>query len=135
MMAAPLHASCDLRFANHATLETLTNSNLIAIDQDPLGVPARRVMRIGPVELWQRSLTGGASAVAIVNRSEASTSVQIEWPSEHGGLPEILNCWTGKVVDRPVDRTSFEPHGTGVFRLDRELPAGKPAVEMTVLGA
>jgi alpha-galactosidase len=135
MLAAPLHASCDLRFADRATRAMLTNSNVIAIDQDPLGVPAHRVMRIGPLELWQRPLTGGASAVAIVNRSEASTSVQIEWPSDHGGLPEILNCWTGEVVDRPVARTSFEPHGTGLFRLDRELPAATAGAEITILGA
>ena len=39
ILAAPLIAGNDLRSMSAATKTTLTNSEVIAVDQDPMGVP------------------------------------------------------------------------------------------------
>jgi alpha-galactosidase len=36
------------------TMGLLTNDEVIAIDQDPLGHPAARISKEGPLEVWKR---------------------------------------------------------------------------------
>ena len=45
----------------------LTNREVIAIDQDPLGHQAERIFAEGPIEIWSRPLAGGAVALEILN--------------------------------------------------------------------
>ena len=48
LLAAPLIAGHDVRSSSPETLSVLTNREVIAIDQDPLGRPGRRVVQRGP---------------------------------------------------------------------------------------
>ncbi|RYG33361.1 alpha-galactosidase, partial [bacterium] len=70
MAAAPLLAGCDLTVLDDWTKDLLLNHEMIEIDQDPLGVPARRVLREGDREVWARPLFDGTMAVAMFNRGE-----------------------------------------------------------------
>ena len=75
MLAAPLLAGNDLRDVPPHILEILTNKEVIAIDQDPLGKQGKRVAKSGDVEVWARPLAGGDWAVGLFNRGDASASV------------------------------------------------------------
>ena len=89
MMAAPLILGNDLtRMAeDDATRETLTNAEVIAIDQDPLGVQGRRVAsspslgKFGgdSAEVWSKPLADGGFAVALLNRGKSPRVVRVEW--------------------------------------------------------
>ena len=94
MMAAPLVLGNDLaKMAageDAATAETLTNAEVIAIDQDPLGAQGRRVAsfpspgkklfgRDFGSEVWVKPLADGGFAVALLNRGKASRVVRVEW--------------------------------------------------------
>ena len=59
MLAAPLIAGNDLSKMDTDTLRILTNKDVIAVDQDPLGQQGRRVWRQGELEIWARPLKGG----------------------------------------------------------------------------
>ena len=67
MLAAPLLAGNDLPNMKPEIKEILTNRDVIAIDQDPLGKQGSRVYSDGEVEVWTRRLARGAMAVAVLN--------------------------------------------------------------------
>ncbi|MGH9432067.1 MAG: glycoside hydrolase family 27 protein, partial [Terriglobia bacterium] len=64
MLAAPLLAGNDLTRMDATTKRILMNKEVIAVDQDKLGIQGRR---LGPPQIWVRPLSGGAKAVAIFN--------------------------------------------------------------------
>ncbi len=68
MMAAPLLLSCDLDKLNQFTLDLLTNTEVLAVNQDELGKQAQRVDRQEFGEIWARPLWDGTVAVGIFNR-------------------------------------------------------------------
>ena len=67
MLAAPLLAGNDLPNMKPEIKAILTNRDVIAIDQDPLGKQGARVYSDGEVDVWSRQLSGGAVAIAVVN--------------------------------------------------------------------
>ncbi len=79
LLAAPLLLGCDLERLDDFTLNLLTNDEVLAVDQDPLGVAARRKARDGMAEVWARPLEGGRYAVGLFNRDEVPQTVRAEW--------------------------------------------------------
>jgi len=67
MLAAPLLAGNDLPNMKPEVKAILTNSDVIAIDQDKLGHQGTHVYSDGEVDVWSRSLSGGAMAIAVLN--------------------------------------------------------------------
>jgi len=76
IMAAPLMAGNDVRAMSAATRDILTNPDVIAVDQDSLGVQGMLV-REGPPELqvWAKPLKGGARALALLNRGDSAAKI------------------------------------------------------------
>jgi len=72
ILAAPLLAGNDLRSVPPDILQILTNREVIAVDQDPLGKQGKRVAKSGDLEVWARPLAGGAWAVGLFNRGDSS---------------------------------------------------------------
>ena len=70
MLAAPLLAGNNLSQLSPDTSAFLTNCEIIAIDQDPLGKGADRIYAEGPIEIWARPLADGSRAFAIFNFGE-----------------------------------------------------------------
>lgn len=68
LMKAPLLIGCDIRNLTNVTKQILTNSEVIAVNQDPLGIQGRRVRHIGLHEIWAGPLSLGRVVVALVNR-------------------------------------------------------------------
>ena len=67
MLAAPLLAGNDLPNMKPAVKDILTNKDVIAINQDKLGKQAHRVYSEGEVDVWERDLSGGSKAIAVLN--------------------------------------------------------------------
>ena len=80
MMASPLIAGNDLTSMSTATRETLTNAEVIAVNQDPLVAQGRPVKKSGDVEVWSKPLQGqGVRAVALFNRRSTATNIAVSW--------------------------------------------------------
>jgi alpha-galactosidase len=90
MLAAPLIAGNDLRDMRPEIRDILTNKEVIAVDQDPLGREGERVRKNGDLEVWARQLNDGSRAVALLNRSSAGAEVSANW--EDLGYPEHLRA-------------------------------------------
>ena len=69
MMSAPLVLGNDLRKITKPVLDIVTNRDLIAIDQDPLGRQAKRIRR-GSVDILAKPLADGGIAVCFFNKTK-----------------------------------------------------------------
>jgi alpha-galactosidase len=79
LLAAPLMAGNDLRDMKPEIHDILTNKEVIAVNQDPLGRQGRRVSKNGDLEVWSKPLAGGARAVILFNRGDAEQEITANW--------------------------------------------------------
>ena len=79
ILAAPLIAGNDLANMDAATRAILTNADVIAVDQDSLGVQGRRVAASNGGEVWMRPLSDGGRAVILLNRGQATRRINVQW--------------------------------------------------------
>jgi alpha-galactosidase len=83
MLAAPLIAGNDLNHMSAETREILTNPEVIAVDQDALGVQGfKYASYTNNVEVWFKPLAGGSWAMCILNRSRDAQDFSFDWASE-----------------------------------------------------
>ena len=76
LMPAPLMIGASLEFPDPWTTALLTNPEVLALQQDAPSTPARRVTDLpGGVQVWQRNLAGGATALALVNPTDQAVTV------------------------------------------------------------
>ena len=99
VMAAPLIAGNDLRSMSPATNATLTNAEVIAVDQDPLGVQGRLVASPGNnLQVWSKTLSGTNSrAVVLLNRNDAgNASITVPWSALGipAGAASVRDLWS-----------------------------------------
>ncbi|MFE4467824.1 NPCBM/NEW2 domain-containing protein [Leifsonia sp. NPDC056824] len=118
MSAAPLVVGSDPRTFTPATVATLTNPDLLAIDRDPLGKQAVRVGAAGTTETWTKPLADGSTAVALVNRGDTPADIATT-PSAVGvdaTRVTITDAWThGLSEAKDSIRSSVPAHGVSVL--------------------
>lgn len=115
LLSAPLLIGCDISKLDDFTLNLLTNDEVLAIDQDPLGKQAQQVIKKENYQVWVKELEDGSKAIGIFNLADNYQTVSINW--DELGLPEkckVRDLWrqkdlgnfnesfTGKVVPHGV---------------------------------
>jgi alpha-galactosidase len=120
MMASPLMAGNDVARMDETTRSILLNKEVIAVDQDPLGVQGRRVWKDGDNEVWVKPLANGARAVLMFNRGAVpmfirATGEQLGWPA--GVHARVHDLWAHKDLPRwsGAIQATVEPHGVAMF--------------------
>ncbi|MFM2138058.1 MAG: hypothetical protein RJA57_365, partial [Bacteroidota bacterium] len=94
---------------------------VIALNQDPLGQQARRIIHNTGYEVWMKALADGSHAVGIFNLSETTKEVLLPW-NELGleGDRSIRDCWRQKEMGRGRSvSTRIPPHGVTLLRIRR----------------
>ncbi|RYG44380.1 alpha-galactosidase [bacterium] len=121
MAAAPLLAGCDLTALDDWTKDLLLNHEMIEIDQDPMGVPARRIYREGDREVWARPLYDGTMAVAMFNRGEETTEVKVDLKQlGFTGAQPVLDCWRRRGMGSKEELLARIPrHGAVMYRVGK----------------
>jgi alpha-galactosidase len=123
MMAAPLLIGSDLRRATPETLDILTNRDLIAIDQDPLGRQAAVVRNVDGRWVFSKPMAGGTHAVALFNENQVPQVISIS--AAAAGLTgpgpyQLRDVWTGATTTTTgMITATVPPHGTVVYRISR----------------
>lgn len=79
ILAAPLMLGNDIRTMSDEVLEIITNKEVIAVNQDPLGRQGRKIRDDGDFEVWAKDLKDGSRAVLLFNRSENEKEIGFEW--------------------------------------------------------
>ncbi|MBN8821617.1 MULTISPECIES: NPCBM/NEW2 domain-containing protein [unclassified Spirosoma] len=84
LLAAPMLIGCPIEQLDAFTLNLLTNDDVIEINQDPLGKPARLVKEENGVQIWAKPLEDGSVAVGLFNTAEYGKTPQsyFYWGSE-----------------------------------------------------
>lgn len=79
IQAAPLIAGNDLRDMSSEVIDILTNKELIAIDQDPLGIQGFKYLVKDNWEVWAKPLNKGDLALCFLNRTLEPVKVDLDW--------------------------------------------------------
>lgn len=150
LLRAPLIAGNDLRAMSAETLATLTNSEVIAIDQDAAALPLRTISDEASSKVYLRKLSGNAMALGIFNTADKPSQVRVQWSSlglsaaVRAKRVRALDVWKGEAVELSGDgyAPTIPAHGVVLLRLtlqpqkttaDRSihstnLGGGKPAL-------
>jgi alpha-galactosidase len=117
ILAAPLMAGNDLRNMTNDVKEILTNREVIAVDQDSLGMQGRRVKRDGDREVWTKQLAAGGRAVVLFNRGPKSQEISVSWTEI--GYPQqiaaqVRDLWAHKDLGKLTGKFSAEVPSHGV---------------------
>jgi len=136
MMAAPLILGNDVRefLGPDGTADTantaykvVTNRDMIAIDQDPLGVQCRRIESTGLQDTLVKPLAGGEAAICFFNKASESKAFQLRLTAvaakDFVDLPfadsyEVTDLWShySQAVGDEIS-CNVAPHGVRVFRV------------------
>src|SRR4030095_5291008 len=79
LLSAPLLIGCDVSKMDDFTLNLLTNDEVLAIDQDPLGKQAQQKIKKNNYQVWVRKLEDGSYAVGIFNLSKNYQVITVNW--------------------------------------------------------
>jgi alpha-galactosidase len=101
LLDAPLIAGNDVRSMKPEIKDILTNSEVIAVNQDKLGREGRRVAKNGDLEIWAKPLADGSRAVILFNRGTSDSEMSVSW--EQIGYPnhlpaKVRDLWAHKDV-------------------------------------
>ncbi|MEQ0565223.1 RICIN domain-containing protein [Amycolatopsis sp. NEAU-NG30] len=121
---APLIAGNKPSDMTAATRAALTNREMIAVDQDPLGRQGTKVAEDATgLQVYQKPLSGtGRRAVVLLNRTGSAATITARWSSLGlSGPAAVRDVWAG------ADRGSF------ASAYSTSVPAGE-AVLLTVTG-
>jgi len=115
LLAAPLIVGADLAHLKPSALSILTNPEVIAVDQDALGMQGYRVAQEGPLEVWVKPLTGGRKAVGLFNRELGTMAVTVYFRDIRVGADARLrDLWARKDLGRFHEKYTANVAGHGV---------------------
>ena len=123
IMASPLLIGCDLTTLRPETLDLLSNRELIALDQDPLGLQAYVAAHEGNTYVLVKDIEerfGRTRAVAFFNPSEEPVQVGIDLADlELAGSVTVRDLFAKAEVGSLTGRLEAEvpPHGTRIYKL------------------
>ena len=121
IMAAPLIAGNDVRTMSAATRDMLTNREVIAVDQDSLGIQGTLVSERTPeLQVWMKPLKGGSRAIVLLNRSALQTVISASWwRLRISGPAQVRDLWSHTDLGTFTDRFSatVPAHGVVMVRI------------------
>ena len=85
MLASPLIMGNDLRSASNETIKTLANKEVIAVNQDKLGIQGFRFSNENDIEIWIKPLADETWAITFVNMSKEPIELDFDWQNHNIG--------------------------------------------------
>jgi alpha-galactosidase len=124
IMAAPLIAGNDIRSMSASTKAILTNAEVIAVDQDSLGVQGHIVAGKGTDrQVWSKKLSGTDTyAVALFNRGTSAASITAQWNvvGLRAGAATVRDLWSHMDLGSFTDAytaSSVPAHGVVMLKV------------------
>ncbi|MEV8566320.1 NPCBM/NEW2 domain-containing protein [Streptomyces sp. NPDC051322] len=141
IMASPLLIGSDLRKASAATYDIVTNDEVIAVDQDPLGKQGTVLSSDGGRWVVVKEMADGSRAVALFN--ETDSPQHISTTASAVGLPEApayseRDLWQHRTYNTAGALSATVPaHGTVLLRAsaDQKWASHPSAVDVGVDGS
>jgi alpha-galactosidase len=124
LMSSTFLISCELDKLDEFTLRLLTNGEVLDINQDPLGKPARRTLTRGPLDVWVRDLEDGSKVIGFFNRTREPLNATVDL-GKLGitGPQKVRDLWRREDLEDCSGSFSVSPRPHGVV-LVRMWPRG-----------
>ncbi len=123
MMSSPLAMTNDLRNLTPDDRRILLNREIIAINQDPLGIAAERKVNTDTHQIFVRPLSNRRHAIAIINTADTAQKLSADL-NRLGidGRHNLRDVWQHKTVARKANRWSGKvaPHTTVVLVTEQQ---------------
>ncbi|XP_040245982.1 alpha-galactosidase isoform X6 [Aegilops tauschii subsp. strangulata] len=97
LVKAPLILGCDVSSMTPETKDIISNQNVIAVNQDKLGVQGRKVQQDGELEVWAGRLSRGRVALVLWNRGPDEASITASWSNiglNQSAVVDAHDLWT-----------------------------------------
>ncbi len=137
LLAAPMLIGCPIERLDDFTLNLLSNDEVIAINQDPLGKSARLVKDENGLQIWLKQLEDGSYAVGLFNIDGYGTSPEsyFRWGDEitksyefDFGSLGLMGQWKIRDVWRQKElgvfagtiKTNIRHHGVMLFTMSKK---------------
>jgi len=124
LLNTPLIYSGDMTKLDEFTLNVLCNNEIIAVNQDPLGIQAHRIYIDDDRQVWMKDMEDGSKAIGMFNTTEYETKMSVKF-DQLGvkGKCQVRDLWRQK--DLGVFNEKFEMsvprHGAAVIQLSPVL--------------
>ncbi len=127
-------AGNDLADMDKSTKEILMNKEVIALDQDPLGIPAMKFIDFGDREVWIKPLENDEFAYCFLNRGETDWELDYDLTKEWLADPDfdwkrysidgnykVRDLWKHKDLGKSGKpyKGTVPPHDVVVLRLSK----------------
>ena len=124
ILAAPLMAGNDLRSASQEVKQILTAPELIAVNQDARGVQGYKVFVDGKLEVYNKPLADGTTAILLLNKGREKADIRVRWDQVGlSGKQAVRDLWARKNLGSFDD--GFTAKGLGQHE-HRMIKVGKP---------
>ena len=137
LLAAPLLIGCPIEQLDTFTLNLLTNDEVIAVNQDPLGKSARLVSEENGVQVWLKQLENGDYAAGLFNIDGYAKTPQsyFRWGDEKPasytldlakiglkGKCKIRDVWQQKDLGKfnGTFKTGIRHHGVVMIKISKD---------------
>ena len=123
IMSSPLLLGCDMEYIPQETMDIITNKELIAINQDPLGLQAHVAQHKGESYVFVKDILrkwSGTRAVALYNPADTATRFSISAEElEFEGQFDVRDLNRHADLGRcSTLELELEPHSARVFRVE-----------------
>ncbi|MFH1197798.1 MAG: alpha-galactosidase [bacterium] len=125
MLAAPLIAGNNISTMNDTIRDILTAPEIIAIDQDSLGIQGTRIKNDNGLQVWQKPLSDGSIAVALLNVTKSSAQMYVTFEDigfKKGVASSVRDLWERRDLSAIEDafKTEVKPHDVVVVKIKGE---------------
>jgi alpha-galactosidase len=123
IMAAPLLIGADLRKVNNENFTTLLNKDVIAVDQDALGIQGKQISLSANKYVISKPLSNGDYAVALFNNNSSAQTISTTASAIGIGSSSSYNLkdlWskTTRTTTGAIS-ASVPAHGTVMYRVSK----------------
>ncbi|MFS8103992.1 carbohydrate-binding protein [Lentzea alba] len=137
IMAAPLLIGSDLRKVNEDTFTILKNTDVIAVDQDPLGRQGTVVSSSSGRVVYSKVLANGDRAVALSNETTSTQTISTTASAiglGGGSFYTLKDLWSKQVrTTSGTISASVPAHGTVMYRVTRNGSVSRYEAESAVI--
>ncbi len=123
LLSAPLLIGCDLTRLDDFTLNLLTNDEVLAVDQDPLGKQADKVYEKDDIQYWIKPMADRSYTVGIFNLGKEKQKVHLLFTDLKlkNGTYRIRDLWRQKSLGSFKGSMDLKvmPHGVVLLKIGR----------------
>ena len=118
LLSSPLLLGCDLTRLDPFTLNLLTNGEVLAINQDPLGKQATPKVVVGQIQVWVKDLSDGGKAIGVFNLGDKAADYELNLRTLGAQGKKLRDLWRQRDIGPLPEKHKVRvaPHGVVLIK-------------------